>query len=81
MDLDMMTTLFSRGVAVTTSDSIALPFIPNGLYVGGAGNVAVQWPDGTQTTFIAVPVGTILPIRPAFVRATNTTATNIVAVI
>jgi hypothetical protein len=64
------------GAAVTTSDTTLIPR-PKALYVGGAGDVAVQFVAGTTVTLKAVPVG-ILPIRPVRVMATNTTATNIV---
>ena len=49
------------------------------LYIGGAGNVAVHMPErDTPVTFIAVPVGTVLPVSARRVLAA-TTATNIVA--
>jgi hypothetical protein len=54
-----------------------------GIYVGGAGNVAVLMAgDATDTpvVFVAPPVGYILPIAVKRVRATGTTATNLVAV-
>jgi hypothetical protein len=65
---------------VTPSDSTVLEF--RGLYVGGAGNVAIQSiRDTAATTLISVPAGTILPIAGVRVMSTNTTATNIVALI
>ena len=65
--------------AVTTSDSTVLP-CTRALYIGGAGNVAVVMADDENTiTFTAVPAGTILPIQVIKVMATNTTATNIIA--
>lgn len=74
---------FSKLVsAVTPSDSVALPDITRYVYVGGVGDLAViMADDATQTpvTFKAVPVGTVLPIAVSRVMATNTTATNIVA--
>ena len=66
------------GVAVTPSDATVLQ-TTKALYIGGAGNVAVTMAgDGATVTFIAPPVGTILPIAVTKVRAA-TTATNIVA--
>jgi hypothetical protein len=48
------------------------------LYIGGAGNVSIVPFDGTAAvTFMAVPVG-VLPVAAQRVRATGTTATNIV---
>lgn len=62
------------------------------IYVGGAGNIVVDVldyddaaPVGTDNqvyttrTLTAVPVGTILPISVYRVRATLTTATNLMA--
>ncbi len=66
--------------AVTTSDTANLPFITRFLFVGGAGNLAVQFPNGTNCTFTGVTAGTQIPLCVAKVLATGTTATNIVAV-
>jgi hypothetical protein len=49
------------------------------LYVGGAGNVSVVTIGGDIATFFAVPVGTVLPIQVVRLRATSTTATNVMA--
>lgn len=46
-----------------------------GLYVGGAGDVAVADQDGNTATFSAVPVGTILPVCATQLLSTGTTAT------
>ncbi len=71
---------FATALAVTPSDSTTFDNIPRGLYIGGAGNVAVRMDDnGATLTFIGVPVGAILPLRVDRVMATNTTATNIIA--
>lgn len=70
------------GVAVTPNDSTVLA-TTRGVYVGGAGNVAITWVGNssvgqTNTTFV-VAAGTTLPIRVVKILATGTTATNIVA--
>ena len=68
--------------AVTTSDSADLPGgVCKALYVGVTGDVAVTLADnddGTSVTFKAHPVGYML-VQAKRVWATNTTATNIVA--
>jgi|GEM_PF-2327143 len=62
-------------VAITTSATENNTF--SSIYVGGAGNVDVVTEAGTTVSFVAVPVGTILPIRTIKVLATST-ATNMV---
>jgi hypothetical protein len=66
---------------VTPSDSEPLPLASTALYVGVAGNVSVQAVNDSAPVTIYAPAGTWLPIRAAFVMATGTTATGIVAAI
>lgn len=68
----------SFGAAVTPSDSTVLT-ATRALWVGGAGDVAVEMTGGSVVTLAAVPAGSLLPLRCAKVRATGTTATSIVA--
>jgi hypothetical protein len=70
---------YDNGVDVTPSDSADLAFRTRALWVGGAGNVAVRWPNGTSQTFQSVAAGTLLPFRVDRVLSTGTTATNIKA--
>jgi hypothetical protein len=65
--------------AVTPSDGTDLTFVSKKLFVGGAGNLVVITAAGNTVTFTGVAAGTILPIRVSRVKATGTTATNIVA--
>ena len=53
---------YSSAVAITPHDTNLVNV--RAIYVGGAGNVAVQFPGllGTTVTFTAPPVGTILPL-------------------
>ena len=68
--------------AVTPNDTTDLANYARSLYVGGAGTVVVDSPAGDTTiSFVGVAAGTILPICVKRVRATNTTATNIVALL
>lgn len=66
--------------SVTPSDTTRVNC--RGIYIGGAGNIALSI-DGTTAavTITAPPVGTILPIAldQGRIMATNTTATLIVA--
>ena len=66
-------------VAITPSDGSDIPNGPvRALWIGGAGNVAVQGASGTTVTFSGCTAGSILPITCARVMSTNTTATLIV---
>ncbi len=66
--------------AVTPSDSTVFAEPVRQLYIGTAGNVAVQTQDGVVVTFSNVNAGSYLgPFWITKVRATNTTASNIVA--
>lgn len=67
--------------AVTPNDSTNLPLgTAAALWVGGAGNVAILADiDTSAVTIVAIPAGTILPIRTKRVLSTGTTATSIVA--
>ncbi len=72
----------SRLRAVTPSDTVSLPFASKAIYVGGAGNIAIRAVnDAAPVVLSGVPAGTVLRVRAAYVMATNTTATNIVALI
>ena len=59
-------------------------YFTRAVYVGGTGDLTVQMADeqgvDTYVTFYAVPAGSLLPIAVNQIRATDTTATFIVAV-
>lgn len=66
--------------AIIPSDSIALTIVPRALYVGTGGNLVVRCIDSTaDATFRNVGSGQILDLRVSHVRATGTTAADIVA--
>lgn len=70
-----------NAVAVTPSDSTDLA-TPNsrGLYVGVTGDVvAIPFGGSSSVTFKALAAGVVHPIAVKRVLATNTTATNILA--
>lgn len=71
-------TVYRTAVVVTPTDGTQVgPFM--GLYVGGAGDVALV-PTGSvaPVIFKAVPAGTLLPVSFQGINATLTTATNLV---
>lgn len=67
---------FVNAEAITPHDTNANAF--DAIYVGGAGNVSVETVGGQITTFTAPAVGSTLYIKTRRVRATGTTATNLV---
>jgi hypothetical protein len=70
----------TKAVAVTPNDATALVNGPTkGLYVGGAGNVAVTTAEGNAVTFNALQVGVVHNLSVTHVKLTGTTATNILA--
>ena len=66
--------------AITPSDTTVLSPPVRGVWVGGAGNIAIMaLGDTVATTISAVPAGTFLNwILVSKIMATNTTATLIV---
>ncbi len=50
-----------------------------GIWVGGVGDVAVVLPSDDVVIFLAVPSGTLLPVRAKRVNAVGTDATSMVA--
>ena len=65
--------LITKRVDITLDADILPP--PQGLWVGGAGNVRVRYADGTETTIQGVQAGTLLPDAISSVREAGTTAT------
>ena len=72
----------TRCAVVTPHDANALTDIPKALYVGTGGSVVLQGAGGGgDVTLANVPSGSVLAIRARYVRATGTTAANIVALL
>lgn len=64
---------------VTPSNTAALAKPAAALYVGTAGDVTLKGAEGAgDVVFKNVPAGMILPVQTNFVRATGTTASDIV---
>jgi hypothetical protein len=69
----------STVIAITPNDATILQDDLRGLYIGGAGNLAVITSGGQTVTFVGLAAGTILPVSVKRVLATGTTATSILA--
>ena len=64
---------------VAPSDSAALPRLPKALLIGVGGRIVLRAVDSNADVAVSVVAGQIVPIRPSHVRATGTTAGEIVA--
>ena len=61
------------------SDATELAMVTKALYIGTGGNVTVRAVGATSdVTFKNVPTGATIDVRAQFVRATGTTAADIV---
>ncbi|RIA37865.1 hypothetical protein DFR49_3754 [Hephaestia caeni] len=69
----------ARAMAVTPHDDNALNDVPKALYVGTGGTIAMRGTGAADTVWKNVPSGTVLPFRARYVRATGTTAADILA--
>lgn len=69
----------TRGVAVVPHDAVPLADVPKALWVGTAGHLALRGTSGADVVLRNVGAGSVVPFRAQFVRATGTTAADIVA--
>ncbi|HTO28109.1 MAG TPA: hypothetical protein VL017_05920 [Devosia sp.] len=70
-----------HGFAISPSDGADLADVTRAVYVGGSGNLALTLLSGATLTFTGVAGGTLLPLRTKAVKATGTTATNLVGLL
>ncbi len=69
-----------QALVVTPHDTNPLTDIPKALYVGTGGHIAMRGVGGAaDQIWKNVPSGTVIPFRAQFVRATGTTAADILA--
>ena len=70
--------------AITPNDGTDLTNYQSirGIYVGVGGTIVMDdQTTNTTISFLNVPSGSILPVRPKRIRSTSTTATNMLALI
>jgi outer membrane receptor protein involved in Fe transport len=78
--LDSVSSPATRGVAVAPHDAEPLADVPKALFVGTGGSLTLRGVGGSgDVVFRNVPAGSVLPFRALFVRATGTSAADIVA--
>lgn len=77
--VDSPTAPASYCFAVVPHDLNDVPRVTKALYVGQGGDIALRSVDGdSDVNFVDVPAGMVLDVRVIAVRATGTTAGNIV---
>ncbi len=65
---------------ILPSDTAELPSIPKGIYVGTGGDLTLRGVRGTaDVTYRNLPDASDVAVRAQYVRATGTTATNLIA--
>lgn len=70
----------TASVAITPHDSNPLSTIPKALFVGTGGTITMRGANGAADhIWKNVANGTVLPFRAQYVRATGTTATDMLA--
>lgn len=67
----------SSGFAITPHDTNELTRVPRAIYIGTGGTL-VATVGGTDLTFKNLPSGSMLSVRASKVKATNTTATDLI---
>jgi hypothetical protein len=77
---DQVSAPATRAVAVTPHDANALADIPKALFIGTGGNITMRGVNGaSDQLWKNVPSGSVLPFRAQYVRATGTSATDLLA--
>jgi hypothetical protein len=70
---------YDKFLPITPSDTVSIDFPHDAIYVGVTGDIAAVTPDNVAIVFKGALAGSILPLRLKRVNATNTTATNLIA--
>lgn len=77
--LDAVSSPARDAFAVIPHDTNALPYLPKALLIGAAGTIVLRAADAAADVAVGVVAGQLVPIRASHVRATGTTAGQIVA--
>ena len=67
-----------RGFAITPSDAMDLAAETRGLWIGASGDLALVLASGDEVTIAGAVGGTLLPLRVTRVKATGTSAAQLV---
>ena len=75
---DDITSPARGGFAITSSDSTDLVAETRAIYIGSAGDLVAVLASGDEVTFVGLAGGTVLPVRAQRIKATGTTAGDLV---
>ena len=67
-----------RGFAITPSDAVDLAAETRGLWIGASGDLVLVLASGDEVTIAGAVGGTLLPLRVTRVKATGTSAAQLV---
>ena len=67
-----------RGFAITPSDGADLAAETRGLWVGASGDLVLVLASGDEVTLVGAVGGSVLPLRIKRIKATGTSATQLV---
>jgi hypothetical protein len=67
-----------RGFAITPNDAADLAAETRGLWVGASGDLALVLASGDEVVLAGAVGGSVLPLRIRRIKATGTTATQLV---
>lgn len=77
--IDSLISPSRNAFSITPDDVVPLPSLPKAIYVGTGGTIALRGVDSTQDVILYnVANGSIIDVRAKFIRATGTTAMNLV---
>lgn len=71
----------TNAFAISPHDTNPLAETTRALYVGGPGAVVVELISGAEVTFANVAASSLLPVRVTRVKATGTTATQMLGLV
>lgn len=77
---DSLTSPSRTPYAIAPHDQDPLPMVPKGIYVGTGGHVTLRGVDSdTDVTYRNLPDASYIAVRATHVRASGTTATDLIA--
>lgn len=75
---ELNTPNYSHAFPIVLSNTVDFTYATKGIYVGAGGSITLVTINNEVVQFLAVPAGTILPIRAKRVNVTGTGASSLV---